>query len=153
MRQKSTRIETDYDQLILKFGGRIRAARKALRMNLKQVSALADVTESFLSKLENNRVQPSLATLHRIASVLRTNISVLLSADDSEKDVVTITRNDSRSIRTFAGSKKGKKIRLELLIPGDQQIPLQAGIHLIDAGASSSERYSHTGSEFGYVLR
>lgn len=58
---------------------RLRHARLAQEITLKQLALKVGCSESLLSKLENEVASPSLAMLHRVASALETSISDLMA--------------------------------------------------------------------------
>jgi len=47
-------------------GTKLRMMRRMNKMRLKDVADAVDCSESLLSKIENNKVEPSLKVLHRI---------------------------------------------------------------------------------------
>lgn len=143
----SVRVEPD-----IRLGGRFKHARLLLGMNLRQIADLAGVSESYVSKLENDHVRPSLATLHRLANALQTNISALVSEAEPFGKNVTVVKANRRTAFQFSDGRSGDGIRLEKLIPSQPDNLLQANVHVIAPGSGSEELISHTGQEFGYVL-
>ena len=61
----------------IRIGGRLRHARLMKGISLKEVAAGVGCSESFVSKLENDRVQPSLAVLHRLVALLGINVAAM----------------------------------------------------------------------------
>jgi transcriptional regulator with XRE-family HTH domain len=84
------------DDLYEQIGTRIRDARMARKMSLREVGARADVTASFLSQVERNQVQPSIITLRRVCEVLGMSMSEALDAPDGRHSGIAITRADKR---------------------------------------------------------
>lgn len=70
-------------------GSRIKARRKQLRLTLKDISDMINISVSFLSDIENNRSNPSLERLTDIAKALNTTTSYLLG--DEEKKGTTLS--------------------------------------------------------------
>ena len=62
-------------------GPRIRSRRKDLRFTLDELAALAAVSKSYLSRIENGKKTPPLDTLSRLARALATDIKLLLSEE------------------------------------------------------------------------
>ncbi len=60
-------------------GMRLRHARRVAGLTLLQLAQKAQGSESFISKIENGSATPSLASLHRLAVALQTNIAALTS--------------------------------------------------------------------------
>lgn len=57
----------------------IRLKRKDLKMTLEELSATTDISKSYLSQIENNRVkQPKANTLQKLASALKMDVGVLM---------------------------------------------------------------------------
>ena len=59
-------------------GRRARAARLARRLTLEEVVSRADFTVSWLSKLENGQLTPSLEGLVKLADVLECGVDDLV---------------------------------------------------------------------------
>ena len=148
---KPRRIQSSASELALHLGGRLKHARLLLGFNLRQVAEAAGITEGYVSKLENDRVRPSLATLHRLANILQTNIGELVSTDPFGKNVVVVLR-DRRQVFQFTDGRGGVGTSLEKLIPSRPDNLLQANIHVVVPGGGSEELISHRGQEFGFVL-
>lgn len=136
----------------LRLGGRLKHARLLLGLSLREVADLAGVSEGYISKLENDRVRPSLATLHRLANGLRTNIGALVSETDPFGKNVTVIHASRRPVFQFTDGRGGEGITLEKLIPSQPDNLLQANMHIVKPGGGSDELISHTGQEFGFVL-
>ncbi|MFC5522578.1 cupin domain-containing protein [Polaromonas jejuensis] len=135
-------------------GGRIRHARTRHGFTLKQLVQLAGCSESMLSKIECGLASPSLATLHRIAQALQTNVAELTTL--SEAIVSPVTRAAERPVVQFSTGKAGNNshsIRLERLVPPVRGQLLQGDIHVLDPGATSADSIQHQGEEMGYVLQ
>ena len=137
---------------VFRLGGRLKHARLLLGLSLKQVAELTNITESYVSKLENDRVRPSLATLHRLAGALQTNISDLVAEGEPHGKNVTIISRERRPVFQFADGRSGKGTSLEKLIPSGPENLLQANVHVVAPGGGSEDLISHRGQEFGYVL-
>jgi transcriptional regulator with XRE-family HTH domain len=130
-------------------GVRIRHARMVLGITLKELADEAKCSESMLSKIENDKAAPSFGTLHRVATVLGTNISELYSAPKIGDQIVS--RAGERPILMTDNLRTGKGIQLERLIPYSREHLLQGNIHRIAPGGGS-EAIVHAGEEIGYVL-
>ena len=59
-------------------GARLRASRLAQRKTLAEVADASGLTKGFLSKLENDQVNPSVASLMRVCASLETPLGSLL---------------------------------------------------------------------------
>ncbi|VVE26514.1 XRE family transcriptional regulator [Pandoraea capi] len=131
-------------------GLRLKHARLVRQLTLKALAELAGCSESLLSKVERANATPSLATLHRIAHALDTNIGELVSGPDLTSSPVH--RSDQRPVVRFPTKRNRGSIMLErVVVPGQGQL-LQGDIHVIEPNTSSDEQISHIGEELGYVI-
>ncbi len=131
-------------------GVRLKHARMVKQLTLKALAAEAGCSESMLSKLEGGHAQPSLATLHKIALALSTNVGALVSGPDINTSPVQ--RANERPTTEFPSAGKRLSIMLErVIVPAAGQL-LQSDIHVIEPLASSDEQISHAGEELGYVI-
>lgn len=124
---------------------RLRHSRLVAGLTLKQLSEAAQCSESLISKIERNAAMPSLATLHRLASVLNTNISDLMSEEVPVGE--TVMRKDERPCIASGD------ITLERLVLPRRNGLLQANIHIVAEGGRSDGQIVHQGEEVGYVLQ
>ncbi len=116
---------------------------------LKKVAKAAGCSESFLSKIENEKAIPSFATLHRLSSILGINVSALFSQGTGES---VVSHAGERPVIVTDQLRKGRGIRLERLIPYSRENLLQGNIHLIAPGGRSAGNIVHAGEEIGYIL-
>lgn len=77
----------------------IRSKRKDLKMTLEELSTTTDISKSYLSQIENNRVkQPKANTLQKLASALKLDVGVLMKKAgylDNEALYLTLPSMDS----------------------------------------------------------
>jgi transcriptional regulator with XRE-family HTH domain len=133
---------------VVRIGARLKHARMVRGLTLKQVADAARCSESFVSKLENDKANPSFAMLHLLAEILATNVAALFAASGQS----VISRPDSRPVVLTDQLRVGKGIKLERLIPYSHANLLQGNIHHIDTGGRSDGNIVHSGEEVGYVL-
>lgn len=133
----------------IRLGKRVRHWRLVQGLTLKDLAQQVGCSESLLSKIENERTTPSLSTLHKIVTVLDTNLSDILGSGESE----TVTRANARNVLWVDGSRSlGEGMRLEQLVPAKKGRLLQADMYVIPPGAGSNGAMQHTGEEFGFVM-
>ncbi|OYV92736.1 MAG: hypothetical protein B7Z60_10200 [Ferrovum sp. 37-45-19] len=148
---------------------RIRHFRLTLGLRLQDLALKVDCSESLLSKIENDRILPSLSMLHRIAAALHTTVGTLCATPGDPLNKV-VSRMGERQIvsmdplRKGTGTymerlipymdplRKGTGTYMERLIPYDPAHLLQGNIHVIEAGGGSDGTISHDGEEVGLVL-
>lgn len=125
-------------------GARLRHARLVAELTMSQLALRAGCSESLISKIENGQATPSLATLHRIASVLDTNIAALTS--ETSELTSPVLKNGTRPVMVSGD------IALERIVLPQRGGLLQANIHIVRPGAASDGLIVHKGEEVGYVL-
>ena len=125
-------------------GVRLRHARLVAGYTLLELARKAECSESLISKVERGLATPSLATLHRLAVALDTNIAALTTED--APNAGPILRAGERPVIKAGG------IALERLVLPKRGGLLQANIHIVEPGKASDGQIEHTGEEIGYVL-
>ena len=136
----------------IKIGVRLKHARLTRGISLKKLSEQVGCTESFLSKLENNKVRPSLSMLHRIVVALDINIATLFSENDPTVGPVAVMRPSDRPTIATDAMRHGPGITLERLVSNALPQLLEANIHHVKPFGSSDGPIQHDGEEIGYVL-
>lgn len=136
----------------LHIGGRLRHARKIKGLSMKQVADLIDCSESFISKLERDKVQPSLALLHRLVATLGLNVSNLFDVDQAGEEPAFIVRSGSRPHIQMNARPSSSGVMLEQVVPLGPKSLLQANIHVVSPQGGGHDAISHVGEEMGYVL-
>ena len=89
-------------------GSRLREVRRAQNRTLREVADAAEISESFLSQVERDRVSASIATLRRIAVALGVTIGDLF--EDRPTRQSTVLRAASRPTLVFG--RLGRKFHL-----------------------------------------
>lgn len=133
----------------IKLGIKLHQFRIAKRLTLKDVSRSASCSESMLSKIENDKVTPSIGLLHRLVSVLGTNMNTLFE----QIPVGVVTRKGKRPALSKAENGDSEGISLELLTPFPSPILFQSTIHTIPPRCRSDGSIVHEGEDFGYILQ
>ncbi|QRG07765.1 cupin domain-containing protein [Xanthobacter dioxanivorans] len=134
----------------LQVGTRLRHARLLAGARLKDIAEAANCSESLLSKLENNKIQPSLNMLARVCEALHLTIGELFATPDADQEVVQ--RTGQRMVVELDPLRRGEGIRMERLIPYAKGHLLQGNVHIVAAGGGSDGLVAHEGEEVGYVL-
>ena len=127
-------------------GRKIKLARTAKGMRLRELAERTELSESLLSKLENDKAIPSLSSLHRIAAALDTNVSWFFSGDTDGGSVVS-GKGERPTIRS-----KLEMATIENIVPYGSGHLLQALIITIEPGGSSQGAREHIGEEAGYII-
>jgi transcriptional regulator with XRE-family HTH domain len=134
----------------LAIGARVRHARLAKGLRLQEVAAQAGCSKSMLSKIEGDKVAPSLATLQRIAGALDIQLASLFAPSPEKDDVVR--RAGERPVVEVDPLRRSNGIRYERLVPFGQGVLLEANIHVIAEGGGREDTIQHPGEELGLVL-
>jgi transcriptional regulator with XRE-family HTH domain len=131
---------------------RLKHARRLRGYQLKELGAKVGCSESLLSKIENDKVQPSLKMLHKIAAELGTSIGFLFSKPDEYNR--TVLRQGERQIIPTSSHPKQRHVgvQLEWLVPYPESSLLSGSIHIVAPGGGSDGLIDHEGEEVGYVL-
>jgi len=117
---------------------------------LKDVADAAGCSESLVSKIENNKIEPSLQVLHKLCRVLKIGLGELFT--QQEEDAPVVTRAGQRSRIEMDPVRRGHGILMERVIPYAKGHLLQSNIHVVAPGGSSFGLISHEGEEVGYVI-
>jgi transcriptional regulator with XRE-family HTH domain len=127
-----------------RIGPQLRAARLAARMTMAEVAAKSGLTKGFVSKIERDLANVSVASLMRLCEALGISVGTLFRADRGE-----VVRNGAYPPINFGGSR----MREYLLTPAGEK-RVQAILSDIEpGGGSGAEPYSLPADvEFVFVL-
>ena len=128
-------------------GSRLRSLRKTQGLSLKQVAELVGCTPSYLSMVENDKLDPSASRLKKIADALGSTIIELFAERPNGEEVVL--RKEERQRVAFRGSN----LLIEILIRQGPDKKLDARLATVGPGGGSEGDYSHPGEEFGFIVK
>lgn len=136
--------ERDADPDVTRIGAQLRAARLAARKSMAEVAEQAGLTKGFLSKLERDLANVSVASLIRICAALNISVGSLFQASKGE-----VVRRGAYQPINFGGTG----VREYLLTPSGEK-RVQAILSYIEpGGGSGDEPYSLPADvEFVFVL-
>jgi transcriptional regulator with XRE-family HTH domain len=139
------------DKASPRIGSQLRRERRIRGLRLKDVADKAGLSQSLISKIENNKTSPSISTLHRVAKALGTSISALFAADESLDQVVQ--RPQERPIAGKVQSMvEWDGIEAEIIVPYVSGRLLEGFVFIMEPGGHSGGILRHEGEECGYVL-
>src|SRR6185436_14980877 len=95
---RTTQKVATSEEAEVKIGLRIKHARLVKGLRLRELAEMLDCSESFLSKVENDRVRPSLAMLHKIVGALAINIQSLFTDTIEPVGPVQIVTANNRAV-------------------------------------------------------
>lgn len=127
-------------------GTKLRTLRKSQGLSLKQLAERIGCTASYLSMVENERLDPSVSRLKKIVDALGKTILDLFG-ESGDGDI--IVRKEKRARVAFPGSK----LLIEILVLQAPDKKMDARLATIAPGGGSEGDYTHTGEEFGLVLK
>ncbi|MEW6125045.1 MAG: cupin domain-containing protein [Pseudomonadota bacterium] len=129
-------------------GPHLRLMRRAHGLRLKELADRAACSEGLLSRIENNKIEPSLRVLHRICAALDMKVADLLHWSERPEGVV-VRAQDRVPVHLRDASGAGAQI--ERLSQTGRL--MMAYLNRLAPGASTGDGIAHPGEEFGYVLR
>ncbi len=127
-------------------GKKIKSLRKNRGLTLKQVAEVVGCTPSYLSMVENDKLDPSSSRLKQIADALGSTI-VQLFPDQGLDDII-LRHKDRQKVNV-----SGSKLLFEILIHQGPDKKLDARLATIYPGGGSGGSYTHQGEEFGFILK
>lgn len=134
---------------LVDLGRRVRAVRVARRLTLEEVVARTDFTVSWLSKIENGQLSPSLEGLVRLAEVLECGLNALVAGLAAEPQFVVVRSGEGETLPAKNG-RSGVGIRsLAGRLRGRQMHPTI--VHLSGQGTRKHPDH-HDGERFLFVL-
>ena len=133
----------------MEIGTRIKKFRKKSALTIKGLSDKVGVSQSYISQLENDKVNPSLGTLKKIANALNINMIDFFERDRDDDNI--IVRREERIDFSFPSGK----FRSQLLATNIASKAMEPIFTIIDSGGDTIEPYHHenSGEEFGIVIK
>jgi transcriptional regulator with XRE-family HTH domain len=132
-------------------GFHLRRERRLKKLLLKNVADATGLSVSLISKIETNKVSPSLSTLHKVAKALGTSVSALFAIEEALSQVVC--RPEERPIAGRVQSmREWDGIEAEILVPYAEGRLLEGFVFIMQPGGHSGGLLQHEGEECGYVL-
>jgi len=145
-------IEKKGDPDALRIGAKLRHARLLRCLSLREVSIAAGCSESFVSKIENGKAQPSLAMLNRLVGVIGADMADIFAPKESYSGQVNVVRAGATAQFHADARTAARGITMVRLSPSEQGSLLQTTIHIVPPGAKTDSNFSHEGEEVGYIL-
>ncbi|WP_078544667.1 helix-turn-helix domain-containing protein [Litchfieldia alkalitelluris] len=128
-------------------GQKIRKLRKEQNRSLSDIADSCGFSKSLLSKIENGKTVPPIATLVKIAEALCTKVSALL--DDNEQ-IGSIYSTKDNSLQKLVKTEKGYSFYAFAVERQDKL--MQPYLFVAKKGETKKSTLSHGGEEFVYVL-
>lgn len=134
---------------LVELAQRIKNLRLDRRLTLEQVASRAGLTRSWLSKVENFRVTPSLSALGQIAEALGVTVSELVEGLDRKPQIVIIHKDERKVVERDTNSSN---IIYESLAHKRADRVMDPFLLTVPAGGQRREALAHEGEEFLILL-
>ena len=128
-------------------GDRIKILRINQKRTMQEVGDSCALSKSMISKIENNKTIPSVATLVKIAQTLGTNISNLFEHEGWSKAIVTTRKEAEEKLVT---TEKGYSIFPYASAFHEKK--MQPFLFVAKKGEVIPHQLSHEGEEFVFVV-
>jgi transcriptional regulator with XRE-family HTH domain len=135
---------------LVELSQRIKQRRLELGLTLDESARAAGQTRSWLSKVENFRITPSLPALARVAEVLRIPLAKLLEGLDAKPRIAVTRVQDRRPVKRDSDKSDINYFALTVGRPSRAMDPFL--LKVPPRGGRTVPR-SHEGEEFLIVLR
>ncbi len=135
---------------LVELAQRIKARRLNQRLTLEELAARAGLTRSWLSKVENFRVTPSLPALGKIAQGLGVSVSRLVEGLD-EKPQLVVVRSHERKVVQRDQSPANTSV-YESLAHKRVRRAMDPFLITIPGGVAREKALAHEGEEFLHVV-
>lgn len=134
---------------LVDLGRRVRAVRTARRLTLEEVVSRTDFTVSWLSKLENGQLSPSLEGLVRLSEVLECGLDSLIEGLTAEPQFVVTRRGAGE---TIPGKNGRAGVVVESLANRWRDRHMHPTIIHLSGGGTRRHPDNHDGERFLHVL-
>jgi transcriptional regulator with XRE-family HTH domain len=131
---------------LVELAQRIRSSRLDRRMTLEEVAAGTGLTRSWLSKVENFRVTPSLPALAKIASTLDISLADLVKGLDDKPTMVVVRKGERKTVAR--DKSKTNRTTYESLAHKRANRSMDPFLLIVPPGSARKEALAHEGEEF-----
>lgn len=144
------KVGSAHERGALQVGARLRHARQLSGLRIRDLANMVGCAESMISKIENNKVAPSLVMLARLVEALGRDLASFFGTDFDSPGLVQ--REGYRPISQTDAIRGGTGISYERLVPFAAGNLLEGNIHRIEPGGSKEDAITHQGETLGYVI-
>jgi transcriptional regulator with XRE-family HTH domain len=131
---------------LVELAQRIRTMRLDRRLTLEEVASRTGLTRSWLSKVENFRLTPSLPALGQIAAALSVPVSELVAGLDQKPSLVLIRKNERKVVER--DQSKANTTTYESLAHKRPNRSMDPFLLTIPPGVAREDALPHEGEEF-----
>ncbi len=134
---------------LVELAQRIKARRLERKLTLEQAASTAGQTRSWLSKVENFRLTPSLPALARVANALGVTMSELVEGLDRRPQIAIIRKSERELVER---DRPNSKIRYESLGHKRPSRVMDPFVLTVPPGETGRQAMAHEGEEFLIVM-
>ena len=102
----------------MKIGEKIKKAREAKGLSQKEVAVSLKMDQSQYSKIENNKTDPHLSTIGKIADALGISMDELFAADKLFKDIASFDKSLVERIQLMEQLDENEKKSVFFIVDG-----------------------------------
>ena len=134
-------------------GNNIRRIRKEKGITIQDLATATGLSPSFISRMERGDLNPSIASVKKLADALGIQVGSLFQEDSTEA-----ANDNEESMVVRKGRRRkivypGQKVSEYLLTPRVSDIGIEFILGIIESGGTSgTETYNHSGEECIFVL-
>ncbi len=137
--------------LLNSIGKRIQAIRQGKSLSLSRLAQKTGFTKSYLSQIENSKREPPISTLAKIAYVLGTDVTFLITGEPKKPKTSGLTILRKGEARDSYSQFGENGYRYQPLLP--ERLDRLMDPFIISVGPEfPPEPLSHEGQEFVYVI-
>lgn len=144
---ESTELELALGSII---GQRVREYRQELGLTVGQLAGQAGMSKAMLSKIENARTSPSLATLARLATAIEVPITAFFRGLEEEREALHVPAGEGLDI-VRQGTRAGHRYQLLGSNLGAHK-RMEAVLITLEERSEVFPLFQHPGTEFLYML-
>lgn len=135
-------------------GAKIRVLRRSRRLTLREVARETGFSPALISQIENNKISPPIATLAKIARVLRVKVGYFFEEGDAKSRYEVVRAGDRRKVSRVASPLANRPgYRLEALAFSLRNQRITPLVLTMEKESEAPEKpYTHDGEEFLMVL-
>lgn len=134
----------------LQIGVRLKHARLLEGIRIRELADRVGCAESMISKIENDKVAPSLDMLQRLVEALNRDLASFFGTDINAPGL--IQKAGERPISHTDAIRGGTGVSYERLVPFAAGNLLEGNIHRIEPGGEKVDQITHQGETVGYVI-
>jgi len=138
----------DIDETVV--GRNIKTIRQNAGLNISGLADRTGLSKALISRLENGKVSPSVATLLKIAKALNTPVSSLFDGPPQQEGICVVRRDERKSL-VRVGTPFGYSY--ESLAYKKTDKLMEPFIIRYPPADPSREMFDHEGEEFVFVLK